>query len=411
MQRPCARLRPGRLRPDLFRRMAALLSAALLVTAAQAQTEVVPQATDLASNAELMISYRHQERMWQTPDGALHLIINRGTLRPNPGLALFTSYDGGSTWLLKASFARTNRDSTVDGQLDGATLSVVYEDLNGAVVFAQLSYDGATRAWTVNRTESVYRASGMDAGNPTLAFDDAGIAWCAFAVINAVTNDINLRWFYRPSEGVWLDTGLVLGPTDNLSKQRSGRPVAIPGGMGLLYRVNQKTYWTTRPNGAAANVLADPQLIHEGSARAARNDPWASHFNVVADDGGHLHLAIANDGAAMYLRYSKLAGTWSAARQINEQGTLSYLQIGIANGQLQLSLSSSRGAGMVYLSNDYGDTFRQAFALRLPAPSDGVSYKTGRVETAGRSSGVLAVLQQYEDQNAQRLMVYKVPVP
>ena len=47
----------------------------------------------------------------------------------------------------------------------------------------------------------------------------------------------------------------------------------------------------------------------------------------------------------------------------------------------------------------------------MPPDSDGISYKTGRVETAGRSVGTLAVLQQYEDQKQQRLMVYKVPVP
>jgi len=98
-------------------------------------------------------------------------------------------------------------------------------------------------------------------------------------------------------------------------------------------------------------------------------------------------------------------------RRINGADSLSYLQIGLANGQVQLALSASRGSGAVYLSNDYGDTFTHAFALRLPAASDGISYKTGRVEAATRSSGPLAVLQQYEDQTLQRLMVYSVPVP
>jgi hypothetical protein len=137
----------------------------------------------------------------------------------------------------------------------------------------------------------------------------------------------------------------------------------------------------------------------------------AAHFSVVADDGGHLHLAIADSGDALYLRYSFADGTWTLARKINNDGSLSYLQIGLANGQVELSLSSSRGAGAVYLSDDYGDTFNQAFTLLLPPPASGVSYATGRVETPTRSNGVLAVLQQYEDQRLQRLMVYKVPVP
>ena len=389
----------------------ACLVAAFFLSAAQAQTPVSSQPTDLTSNAELMISYRHQERMWQTPDGSLHLIINRGTLRPNPGLTLYSSYDGGTSWIAKASLARTNRNSTVDGELDGTLLSVVYGDASGGISFAQLSYDSPTQTWTVNRTESVFHSGSVDAANPAMAFDDAGIAWCGFAASDTAASENNLRWFYRPTEGTWVDSGLVVGPTDAVDKQRSARPVRLAGAMGLIYRINTRTYWTVRPNGATADYLADPQLIQVGSARAARSDPWASHFNVAADDAGYLHLAIADNGAAMYLRYSSQDGTWTTARQINAQGTLSYLQVGLANGQVQLSLSASRGAGAVYLSGDSGDTFTQAFALTLPPPADGVTYKTGRVETAGRSSGPLVVLEEYEDQKVQRLMVYRVPVP
>ena len=405
-----ARRRPG-LGPASLFRVVAGLSAILLVAIAQAQpVPVSSQPSDVTSNAELMISYRFQEHMWQTPDGALHLLANRGSGRPNPGLVLLSSHDGGVTWVAKVAFARTNRNSTADGQLDGTTLSVVYGNTDGAIVFAQMSYDSLTRAWALNRTENVYRASGMEAENPALAFDDAGVAWCAFPVTYA-SDDIELRWAYRPTEGTWIDTGIVVGPTETRSKERSARPIKVPGGMGLIYRVNKTTYWTKRSNGAPPGVLAPAQLIHVGSARAARSDPYASHFSVVADDGGHLHLAIADDGAAMYLRYSMLAGTWTGPRQINGEDSLSYLQIGLANGQVQLTLSASRGSGAVYLSNDYGDTFTQAFILRLPPASDGISYKTGRVETVTRSSGPLAVMQQYEDQTQQRLMVYPVPVP
>lgn len=399
-------------RPARLLRVAAGLLAALFLAAAHAQpVPVTAQPTDLTSSAELMISYRHQEHMWQTPDGALHLLVNRGTTRPNPGLALFSSNDGGVTWVAKLALSRTNRNSTADGQLEGTTLSVVYGDVDDGVVFAQMSYDSVTRVWTLNRTESVYRAGAMAARNPTLAWDDTGVAWCSFAGVYTATDDIELRWIRRPTEGTWVDTGAIVGPTDNQSKERSARPIRIPGGMGLIYRVNKTTYWTSRPNGAAPGVLAEPRVIHVGTARAARSDPYASHFGVVADDGGHLQLAIADDGAAIYLRYSTLDDSWTAPRQINGGDTLSYLQIGLSNGQVQISLSASRGSGAVYLSNDYGDTFTQAFALRLPPASDGVSYKTGRVETATRSRGPLAVMQQYEDQNVQRLMVYSVPVP
>jgi hypothetical protein len=372
---------------------------------------VLPQPTDVTGNAELMISYRHQEHMWQTPDGALHLVANRGTSRPDPGLVLLTSLDGGTTWLPKVAFARTGRTSTADGQLDGTTLSVVFADSDDAIVFAQLSYDSTTQAWTPHRTEVVYREVGMAAENPTLAFDDAGVAWCSFALTDGASGDVALKWIQRPTEGTWVDTAVTIGSGASRSKERSGRPVKIPGGMGLVYRVNKTTYWTTRPNGAPPDVLAAPQIIHVGGARSARSDPYASHFSVVADDGGHLHLAIADKGAAMYLRYSMLDGTWTEPRQINDDDTLSYLQIGLANGQVQLSLSASRGSGAVYLSNDYGGTFTRAAALRLPSWGDQIDYRTGRIEAPTRSNGPLVVLQQYEDGRTQRLMVYSVALP
>jgi len=50
--------------------------------------------TNLASSNERMISYRHQQHLVQTADGALHLLLNRGTLSPGPGLSLFSSFDG-----------------------------------------------------------------------------------------------------------------------------------------------------------------------------------------------------------------------------------------------------------------------------------------------------------------------------
>lgn len=57
------------------------------------------ESTNLSGDSELMISYRHQERMWQTADGGLHLVVNRGTSPGNPALVLNSSFDGGVTWI------------------------------------------------------------------------------------------------------------------------------------------------------------------------------------------------------------------------------------------------------------------------------------------------------------------------
>jgi hypothetical protein len=386
-----------------------ILAALAFPHSAHAGTSVSSVPTNLSGSAEKMISYRHQERMWQTPDGSLHLVLNRGT--PKPGLVLYSSYDRGTTWALKLTFSNTNRESTADGVLQGSILALAYGTADDGIAFAQLSYDSTRREWLVNRSEMAYFASPVQALNPTIAIDDLGVVWCGFAAIDRATEVINLRLIYRPSDGTWANTGLILGPTNNISKERSIRMVRVPGGMGLIYRVRQSTYWATRDNFARYDTLSTPVLINEGPPQRPTSDTYASHFSVIADDSGYLHLVIADDGNAMYLRHTIGHGIWTAARKVNGAAKLSYLQIGMANGQVAVVLSASRGAGAVLLSSDGGESFQEQFNLLLPPETDGVSYKTGRVESAGRSNGQLVVLQQYEDHRQQRLMVYNVPVP
>jgi hypothetical protein len=379
--------------------------------AAAAAPPVTPVSTTLSGNSELMISYRHQERMWQTPDGALHLVINRGTSQPNSGLVLNSSYDGGTTWLAQLRLPNSNRSSTADGALQGSLLALVYGMGNGGISYLQLSYDSASRRWQTVRTETAYSSSQLNAENPTVAIDDLGTVWCGFSVIDRLTNDTHLRLIYRPSDGVWIDTGRTLGPVDHESKERSARMVRVPGGMGVIFRVRQETFWAMRYDSDSYEQLSAPLKILEGPPQRQINDPYSSHFSAIADEAGYLHLLVADDGNAMYLRYSIGDDAWTLPKKLNGRSKVSYLQIGLANGQVMAAFSAARGPGSVLLSQDSGVTFIEAFGLTLPGDSEGISYKTGRVEAPGRSVGVLPVLQQYEDHGQQRLMVYKVPVP
>ena len=333
--------------------------------------------TNLSGNSELMISYRHQERMWQTPDGALHAVINRGTSPPNSGLVLNSSYDGGVTWVVQLKFANTNRESTLDGVLQGSLLVLVYATTDGGVSFAQLSYDSPLRTWQVNRSETAFYSSQLDVDNPTVAIDDLGVAWCGFSVIDRTTRDINLRVVYRPSDGVWLDTGLIVGPTDRDSKERSARMIRLPGAMGMIYRVRQETYWATRDNHAPYGHLSTPVKIFEGPPQKSISDPYASHFSAIADDAGYLHLVVADDGDAMYLRYSINDAVWTPARKINGRRKLSYLQIGIANGQVAVSASAARGAGSVWLSQTSEPPSARSSISRCRATAMGSATRPG----------------------------------
>jgi len=373
---------------------------------------ILPVSTDLASSNELMVSYRHQERMWQTADQAFHLVVNRGGLQP-PGLVLYSSYDGGVTWAPTQVLSPTNKDSTADGFLQGTLLSIAYANTDGSIFFAQFSYDSGARTWTLVRNESVYSSTQFRGVNPAVAMDDTGAIWCSFSAFDRTTNDVNIRLTYRVGDNLpWADTGLIFGPTDHLSKERSARPIRIPGGMGMIYRVNQSTLWTARANGAPYDSAWPAALnINEGTPQRKVSDPYASHFSVIADDLDYLHLAVADDGNALYLRYTSSTGIWTAAEKLNGRIKISYLQLGLSNGQVALAFSASRGQGDVLVSNDHGSTFVQQATLELPAAAPGTSYATGRIETAGKSVGTLTVMQQYEDQNLQRLMVFKVPPP
>ena len=137
-----------RLAGDLVGFLCVVAALASPVSARAGPPVINSEPTNLSGNAELMISYRHQERMWQTSDGGLHLVVNRGTSQGNPALVLNSSFDGGVTWITQVTFANTNRDTTADGTLQGSLLALVYATADGGVSFAQLSYDSALRTWT-----------------------------------------------------------------------------------------------------------------------------------------------------------------------------------------------------------------------------------------------------------------------
>ena len=59
---------------------AILLGLAVAIPAGAIVPTIQATLTDLTSSTERMISYRHQEHLWQTADGAYHLVFNRGAL-------------------------------------------------------------------------------------------------------------------------------------------------------------------------------------------------------------------------------------------------------------------------------------------------------------------------------------------
>lgn len=67
------------------------LAATLWTAPLAAQVEIPAGLTDLSSTSERVISYRLQEHMWQTPDGASHAMINRGRGAALPTQSLYVT--------------------------------------------------------------------------------------------------------------------------------------------------------------------------------------------------------------------------------------------------------------------------------------------------------------------------------
>ena len=399
-----------------WRRLAVFVLVALYSSiAAQAATaaprvRAVP--TGLASDNERMISYRHQDHLWQTSDGALHLVINRGTLGPWTGLSLFSSFDGGANWAFQRTFANTDYLSSMDGFLQGNDLSLAFQTQDRNIVYAQLRYDPVLRLWSELMSEVAYASATLGAINPAIAVDDLGTVWCGFVARDRATDDVNLRLIARPAgASSWHDPGLVFGPTDRRSIERSARPVRIPGGMALVYTVRENTYWATRNNSWEPDAAWTVSHLFARTPVPSYQDPYASHFNLVADAAGNVHLVTNENYDVLYFKWNAATAQWSLPRQVDDDRKVVYMQVGMSNGKLAIAFSVQRGRGLVVVSPDLGETFVPWVETVLTPAVAGANFNTARVEMPAVSSGNLSLLQQYSIYGTQTLMSWDIPAP
>lgn len=392
--------------------LAAGIAAALAHVPASAQGVPKIQAvfTNLSSTSDRIVSYRHQEHLWQTGDGALHLVLNRGTLAPGAGLSLWSSHDGGSNWQFQVAFADTDDESVSDGQLVGDELSLVIQTGPDNLQYERLAYDGVNRSWTSVGSEMAYASAQFMAINPGIGQDANGNTWVVFVARDRATNDVNIRLLVRPAGASWVDTGLVFGPTDHRSIERSARLVAVNGAMGLLFTVREMTYWAERPNGADLGAPWQQTTVFAGTPQFRTTDPYASHFGAVVDAAGRLHMTNIDDNNVQYFRRDPAGGAWSGPVLLSSKKS-AYSQIGLVNGRPWIAWSAQRGFGNSVASADGGTTWATTATLVLPADAPGVSYGQARVEMPTQSGGPAVVLQQYSDNGVFRLMLFRVPAP
>lgn len=388
-----------------------LLSSQVLPASLAAPRLIPASPTTLDGDSSRMISYRHQEHMWQTNDGAIHVIINRGTLAPTePSLVLYSSFDSGTSWISMLTLGFSGTYSTADGILVGNDLSLVYPTKSGIVLFSALHYDDVLKIWSLVRTEKVFDSSDTRGINPALTIDSQGTVWCAFVAVDNNLADANIMLFQQtPGIAGWQDTGLVFGPTDNVSIERSARPVSLSDGVGMIYTVHDKIFWAYRLNSWPANQAWAEQTLFT-SAPPYDTDPYASHFSVAADDQKNLHMATVDHGRVLYFRFDDLAQAWSPVRILTGNTSAGYLQVTMSPPNLFIFFNSSTFVSVVQ-SADGGNTFTYPYLLTHDAaPAGGaITYTKPRMEAPALSLGPIPVLQQYEDGATQRAMFFEVP--
>lgn len=376
-----------------------------------AATSIVGEPTTMTSNSDFMIALRHGEHMWQTSDGATHVLINRGTqVQAGTSLRLYSSFNSGVDWTPMLLLAQSGPTATPDGVLIGDDLHVAYPSLTGKILFSTLQYDSNLQTWSLVATETAFEPSGSIASNPAMVFDAQGAVWCAF--VNTVVGDssTNLRIVRRAPDGSgWSDNGLVFGPTDNIPKERSARPVLISNGIGMVFTAHESTFWAYRLDSwPVASSWTVEAFYNRTSPPNA--DPYASHFSIVADANKNLHLAVVDSSRLFYFRYRDSLQAWDQPKVLVWSGRLkgTYPQITLASGTLSVfinALSSIR----VFQSTNGGDTFSYEYLLSHVNGIPGTSYTKPRMETPGVSSDPIPVFQQYEDDGIKRMLYFEVP--
>lgn len=374
--------------------------------------ESIPAApTTLTSTSTRMISYRHQQHMWQTPDGATHLLINRGVQVPGGALQLQSTFDGGATWSSGPSLPQTNGLNVSDGQLSGNDLYVAYANANNQIMMGLLRYDPALKTWSLLRNQSVAVQSGVVYSNPAIGFDRAGNLYVTYVAQDSATLVYSLRMSVRAAgQLAWTELPQVFGSSDAESAQRSGRPVLTPDGIGMVFTVHDGMYWAQRQDGWSLDTPWSLSTIYM-TPPPSDPDPYASHFSVVRDTAGNVHMATVDKGRVLYARYLAATQAWETPRQVASPMGAGWVQLTIAGDNLVL-MANMLSMVRVYQSGNAGNSFIATHMLTHPLAPDGsgLDYGAPRMETPSVSTSPIPTVQQYIEGQTQKLMFFAVPV-
>ncbi|WP_424967482.1 sialidase family protein [Dinoroseobacter sp. S375] len=286
-------------------------------------------------NANAITVSRMQDKIVETADGAIHVLLNEGQFK---GLTLRTSYDNGATWVETYEFDQTGRFSTghLEIMADGDTLTVSFQDDKGEIRFQTLDYDPSAQNWSAIMEPSTAIA-GVASGRislPNHTMDAEGTLY-------AVALEANL---FAPK--IALSTSTDGGLTWSTEVTRFGeyeaasaRLVTTPEVTGVLLATDTNISWLDGATGAFVEVsdLGSYQLL-------------ASHYSVTVV-GNDIYLANVTEEETPQVEFFVFDGdtqTWS--ERISPQNTFdseAYVQLSSnAEGHLYMTIDEI-GTGLV----------------------------------------------------------------
>lgn len=408
-------------RAALLTAAATVMTAAMSVAAASPAVKQVVKIpatpTSIISTTKRMISYRNQSHSWQTRDGAIHLMVNTGTVTGGSGMMLYSSFDQGSTWTPMFSLPQTDASSTSDGMLGTAAansnvLQLVYSTTNtGGIMYLTATYSAASKSWTPSTPQSVFSARAQLAAIPALSVDAQGNLWCGYTVEPLSTQLYQIEMSYLlVGAKAWKNSGVIVGNVDD-SAQHAARPVPFAGGVGMIYQTDDSLYWAYRLSSWPLNQAWTSTLLFVGLPPAG-SDPYGTHFNAATDAENNILVAFAGPTSLQYMKYTNSSSTWSAVQQLAPSTEdVTYMKICLADGNVLLMANDETSID-VFQSTDDGDTFQLTQALVHPpaAPSSGLVYSNPRVECPTYSLNPVPTWQQYYGTTDQYLYYFAVPV-
>ena len=365
--------------------------------------------TSMESDSDKIISYKHQEHMWITSDGAIHMMI-----KYNVGMSLFTSFNQGQTWDKMISTEGVEQPASSDGVWDGDYLYSVFSTKKGNIGVAKLFYNQAEKSWSEISRNAIEVELDVTATRPTISIDKTGILWVAFPANHIVKQKKYIRIYYSSDDAEnWTDSGMRLG-TDN-NKSKAARIIALSDRTGIIYSDNDGKdsvgIWAFRMNDMPLDTKWNEVEIGRHKFKFFQ-DPLGTHYNVVADKFDNIHVTTSEAGKMVYFRYDAQDQTWSSPAVVDRIKKTAYTQLSITpDGRLFIIHNSSADV-FILVSEDQGKTFEDYAELNPPATKD-ISFLFARVETPSESDGkTLHVLLQAKKKGffgKKVLLHYSVP--